>query len=525
MRPLETARRVGEGAARWLRRTAARRALPRYGPFWVSLELAAPVPDVPGRFASDRAETLFGVLETLEAIADEPRVHGVLLKLRGAPGGIACAQSLQRALGAVRARGKAIAAWAESLDLVSLYVASAADRLWIPETGRVFAVGLRADSWYLRDLLARFDVRPEIVRIGTHKSAGEMFTNQRMSDEQREQLGAIVSDGFDALVEGIAVGRGRSVDEVHAWIDRGRYTAADAHEAGLVDGFAPRDELAGRVGGVASPRAAQPSRPVLVEARSLWALRANARSGFRAPPPRIAVLFASGAISRGERARGIASRAAEQTLDALARDARVRGVVLRIDSPGGDALASDLLWRAVRALRREKPVVASIAEVAASGGYYLASAADCVLAERSSITGSIGVIGGKLDLSGLFERIGVGLDAVERGARAGMHSAARGFTDEERELVRGEMRSLYETFVARVAEGRGLAAAVVERAAEGRVFTGGRALALGLVDALGGPLEALAEVRRRAGLRRAEPVLVDLHPRVSVLRALSRWLR
>jgi protease-4 len=146
-----------------------------------------------------------------------------------------------------------------------------------------------------------------------------------------------------------------------------------------------------------------------------------------------------------------------------------------------------------------------------------------VIAERSSLTGSIGVIGGKLDLSGLFARIGVGIDGVERGAHAGMHSAARSFTDEERELVRSEMHALYDTFVARVAEGRGLAAAAVERAAQGRVFTGGRALGLGLVDALGGPLEALAEVRRRAGLSRAEPVLVDLHPRVSALRALSRW--
>ena len=267
LRPLETMRQLGEGAARWLRRVAARRALPRSGAFWVSIELPAPLHDVPGRFAGERAQTLLGVLQTLDAIADEPRVHGVLLSLRGEPGGLAAAQSLRRA----------------------------------------------------------------------------------------------------------------------------------------------------------------------------------------------------------------------------------------------------------------KPVVASVAEVAASGGYYIASAADCVIAERSSLTGSIGVIGGKLDLSGLFARLGVGLDAVERGARAGMHSAARGFTDEERELVRSEMHALYDTFVARVAEGRGLATTAVERAAQGRVFTGGRALGLGLVDALGGPLEALAEVRRRAGLSRAEPVLVDLHPRVSALRALSRW--
>jgi protease-4 len=523
LKPLETARRIGEGAARWLRRTAARRSLPRRGPFWVSLELPAPLHDVPGRFAGERAQTLLGVLQTLDAIADEPRVHGVLLSLRGAPGGLAAVQSLRRALDAVRARGKTIAAWAESLDLTSLYVASAADALWIPETGRVHAVGLRADAYYLRDLLAQLDVKPEVVRIGTHKSAGEMFTEHRMSDEQREQLEAILSDHFDALVEAIAAGRGQTPLRVREWIDRGRYTAAVALEAGLVDGFAYRDELEDKVGELASRLAVTPGRPDLVDARTLWVLRANARRTVRTPP-RIAVLFASGAISHGEHARGIASRAAEETLAALAKDARVRGVVLRIDSPGGDALASDLLWRAVRALRREKPVVASVGEMAASGGYYIASAADCVIAERSSLTGSIGVIGGKLDVSRLFQRLGIGHDAVERGARAGMHSAARGFTDEERELVRDEMHALYETFVARVAEGRGLATAAVERAAQGRVFTGGRALALGLVDALGGPLEALAEVRRRAGLRRAEPVLVDLHPRVSALRALTRWL-
>ena len=523
MRPLDAARQIGDGAARWLRRTVARRALPRSGAFWVSLELPSPLHDVPGGFARERAHTLLGLLQTLEAIADEPRAHGVLLELRGAPGGLAAAQSLRRALDAVRARGKAIAAWAESLDLVSLYIASAADRIWIPETGRVYAVGLRADAYYLRDLLDRFEVRPDVVRIGTHKSAGEMFTNQRMSDEQREQLDAIVADHFDALVEGIAAGRGRTGTQVREWIDRGRYTAADAREAGLVDDCAYRDELEDRLGELASRRAPAPGRPELVPAHALWTLRANARSGLREPPPRIAVLFASGAITRGSQARGIASHSAEELLAALAQDERVRGVVLRIDSPGGDALASDLLWRAVRALRREKPVVASVAEVAASGGYDIASAADCVIAERSSLTGSIGVIGGKLDLSGLFARIGVGIDAVERGARAGMHSPARSFTDEERELVRGEMRALYDTFVARVAEGRGLAAAAVERAAQGRVFTGGRGLALGLVDALGGPLEALAEARRRAGLSRAEPVLVDLHPRVSALRALSRW--
>ena len=494
----------------------------------MSLELPSPVPDVPGRFPAERAQTLLGVLETLEAIADEPRAHGVLLELRGAPGGLAAAQSLRRALDAVRARGKAIAALAESLDLVSLYVASRggpavdsgdrprATRSGCAPTPSTCAICSRGST-----------CGPSWCGSARTRARARCSRTSRMSDEQREQLEAIVSDGFDALVEGIAAGRGRT-DRAGARVDRPRAATPPPRRArpGSSTAAAYRDELEDRLGELASrlsPRAR--AARARATARALWALRANARSGFRAPPPRIAC------CSRAGRSRAASTRAGSRRarprrlLDALARDARVRGVVLRIDSPGGDALASDLLWRAVRALRREKPVVASLAEVAASGGYYLACAADCVIAERSSLTGSIGVIGGKLDLSGLFRRIGVGLDAVERGARAGMHSAARGFTDEERELVRGEMRALYETFVARVAEGRGLAAAAVERAAQGRVFTGGRALALGLVDALGGPLEALAEVRRRAGLRRAEPVLVDLHPRVSALRALTRWLR
>jgi protease-4 len=163
-------------------------------------------------------------------------------------------------------------------------------------------------------------------------------------------------------------------------------------------------------------------------------------------------------------------------------------------------------------------------DVAASGGYYLASAADKVFAEAGTLTGSIGVVGGKPNLEGLYRRIGVVRDAVERGARAGLLSEARGFTPDERSALREDMASLYATFVARVAEGRGLSPQAVERAAQGRVWSGARAQALGLVDALGGPLEALREARRRAGLRDGERVLVEAYPRLSALAGL-RWLR
>jgi protease IV len=527
--PRETVRRVGSGLARWVRRGLARRSLPRAERFWATLELPSPVLDVPLRhWGRDGITSLLGLLEALEAVAEDPRVPGLALRVGGPPGGLAKALALRRALDAVRARGKRVVAWAESLDLESLYVASAADRLWIPETGRVVALGLRADGFYLRDLLARIDVKPEVVRVGTHKSAAEMLTNDRMSDAQREQLEAILGDTFDVLVEGIATGRGLDPTAVRERIDRGLFGAPAAREAGLVDDLVYRDALEERLEREAARESALPSAAEWMDARVLANARdAGGARAWIAGPPRIAYVFASGAIGRGRGGRGIASREFEERLGRIAEDRRVRGVVLRIDSPGGDALASDLLWRAVRVLRREKPVIASLAEVAASGGYYLASAADRVLAEAATITGSIGVIGGKLDLSGLYRRLGVGVDAVEVGDRAGLHSSARGFTAAEREAVGGEMRELYATFLARVAEGRGLAVDAVERVAEGRVFTGRRALAHGLVDTLGGPLEALREVRQRAGLRATEPVVLDLHPRLprfAALRALSRWL-
>jgi protease-4 len=196
-----------------------------------------------------------------------------------------------------------------------------------------------------------------------------------------------------------------------------------------------------------------------------------------------------------------------------------------VDSPGGDAVASDLLWRALRRVGERKPVVASLGDVAASGGYFLAAGAGSVVAESATLTGSIGVVGGKLDLSGLYERLGVGKDSVERGARAGMLAEERAFTPEERKAVREEMQALYELFLARVGEGRSLPREAVHAAGGGRVWSGARARELGLVDALGGPLEALGELRRRAGIGAAEPWLVELHPRLPRLLHLRGWLR
>jgi protease-4 len=303
-------------------------------------------------------------------------------------------------------------------------------------------------------------------------------------------------------------------------------------EAGLADGCLYPDEVERALEALMPEPPGDrpgPRRVRLVEATLYHAIRVG-DTGWRPlfnGLPRIAYVVARGAIGSGRGHRGIASDGYRELFEVIRRDERVRGVVLRIDSGGGDAVASDLLCRSVSLVTEEKPVVVSMGDVVASGGYYMASAADEVLAEAGTVTGSIGVVGGKVNLEGLYRRIGVAKEAIERGARAGLLSESRGFTPDERSAVRGEMAALYETFVGRVARGRGLSVDDTREMAEGRVWSGSRARQIGLVDAIGGPLEALLAARRRAGLRRDEPVVIDRHPRlppIPGLRDLRRWI-
>lgn len=530
-------RRLVANATRAVRRIAASRAVSRHGPVWISLRLGPSVEEAsPPRFPFGRegGAGLLDVLRTLTAAASDPDVAGVLLRLEGAPRGFSHVAALRRAVDTVRAAGKPVAAYAETLGVADYWIASAATEVWIPEAGSLHLLGLRAESTFVRGLLEQLGIAPEVLRIGSYKSAGDMFTRDAMSPEQREQTEALLDDLYDELIAAVAAGRRLDADAVRARIDRGLFYGRAAVEAGLADRCLFPDEIEETLAQLA-PATIRPSRGSAgertsvrqVDASRYFALRAS-DPGWRplfGDLPRIAYVVATGMIRRGSGARGIASDALRGLLERLTKDAGIRAVVLRLDSPGGDGLASDLLWRAVRLVRREKPVVVSMGDVVASGGYYIACAADAVFAEASTLTGSIGVVGGKANLAPLYERLGVGKDAVERGARAGLLSAGRGFTPDERSALRAELGAVYDTFVRRVAEGRKLEPAAVEGVAGGRVWSGVRARAHGLVDAIGGPLEALREAGRRAGLGERERVLVELHPRrlrLPGLRALAQ---
>lgn len=516
--PLGPLRRLAQNGA-WLVRQGVARSYLR-GSWWLRVRLRSPLLEsrapllLPVREAP---QALVDLLATLEAAASDPRVDGVLVELAGAPRGLAQAEAVRRALLAVRAAGKPVVAYGEAIAAEELLVGSAATKLWMPPTGSLFLVGLRLEGLFLGELLQRVGVRADVVRIGEFKTAAETFLRREMSPEQREQLEGLLEDRFRALVRALSEGRRLEPDRVRQLIDEGPYPALEAAAAGLVDECLYRDEMEERLEALTPlppPERAGPRRVRIVDGPVYHALRV-ADPGWRPlfrELPRVAYVVASGTIHRGSGRRGVASEPFAAMIDALRRDERVVGVVLRVDSPGGDGLASDLLHHQLERLRRDKPVVVSMGEVAASGGYYLSVAGDAVLAEAPTITGSIGVVGGKVDLSGLYERLGIGRDAVELGTRAGILSEARSFTPGERTAVRREMEALYEAFLDRVARGRRLPGEVVRSLAGGRVMSGARAVEHGLVDRLGGPLEALAEVRQRAGLAAEERVLLDVLP-------------
>ncbi len=519
--------RIGANLRWGTRRLWSGAASPR-GSFVLRVRLASPVPELappswPPR--RDAGLPLLDVLRVLERAARDDQVACVLLRLEGSPGGWSRALTLHRAVAALRAAGKPVIAWSESYDTNDYVVAAAASHVLIAEAGGVGWTGLRLEGLFLRELLEKWGVAPDVVRVGAFKSAAEMFTREGYSPEHRAQLDAIAEEAWQALCGAIAAARGLGAETVSALADEGPFTSEAACEVGLIDGTAYPDEIEDRVRAWVPELANQDPLPLLDSVAYAWRHALPGPVPLGKALPRIAYQIAQGTVSRGRGNRGIHSETLLRTLRVLEEDEAVRAVVLRIDSGGGEVVASDLLWRGVARLAAEKPVVACFGDTAASGAYYLAAAAGTIVAEAGTLTGSIGVVGGKVDLSGLLGRLGIAVDQVERGQRAGLATATRGFTAQEREIVRAGMESAYDRFLARVAEGRGMPREAVHAVAQGRVWSGSAAIQQGLVDSLGGPLEALALARHAAGLSGEERVALEVHPRASAFGGLRELLR
>ncbi|MCO4771736.1 MAG: signal peptide peptidase SppA [Deltaproteobacteria bacterium] len=471
----------------------------------------------PRRFSSDEGPPLFSLLRQLRLAGEDASVRGVSLRVGSLAGGWAQIEELRQQVEELRRKGRTVFAYLDRPGHAELFLASACDHVTVAPMASVELVGLRAEVSFFKGTLAKAGVTPHFEAAGEYKSYGETFTRESMSPEAREALDLVLGDIHDGFVAGLAAGRDLTPSRVQELVDGGPYSAEEALEAGLLDAIeypdAWRRSMRRALGDVVpepgEPKTGATSRKERHQLVKLgrW-LRPNQhlQSLKRAISPKkaVVVLPLEGSIVDGDGpyapAGRIAPRPTTSILRALRRDEGVGAVVLRISSPGGSGLASDMMWRELKRLARVKPLVVSMGNVAASGGYYLAMAGDEVIADPLTITGSIGVVAGKFDIGELLEKLGIKRDVLSYGKNSGMNSLTRGWTESERERLRAHIEHFYEAFVGKAAACRGVEYDELAKHAEGRIWTGSQALERGLVDGLGTTWDAVRRAAVRAKL-------------------------
>ncbi|HEY5356985.1 MAG TPA: signal peptide peptidase SppA [Streptosporangiaceae bacterium] len=469
-------------------------------------------------------QVLSDVLDGLRRARADDRVRGLVARVGGRPIGLAVVQELRRAIREFGDAGKTTVAWAESFGEfsagnVSYYLATAFDSIFLQPSGDLGLTGIAVERVFLRGALDKIGADFQVAKRHEYKSAAEQLTERHFSEPAREETERLTASVTEQLAGAIADRRRLSREQVSQLIDRGPYLAAQALDAGLVDSLGYRDEV------YASIREQAGADAVLLYLGRYQRARALAERVRKLPAwhePVVALIHATGPIRRGRSGRGPLSGGAmgSDTIAAAIRSAssddQVRAVVLRVNSPGGSYVASDTIWReVVRARETGKPVVVSMGDVAASGGYFISMAADVIVAQPGTVTGSIGVLTGKPVLGETLGRAGITSDLILQGAHAAMFSQLRPFTPDEWALVDDWLDHIYADFTGKVAEGRRMTVERVHELARGRVWTGADALANGLVDELGGLDRALAVARGRAGLPDSAPVRA--YPRVRPL--------
>jgi len=459
------------------------------------------------------AVSLHALRGVLDAAARDPKVAGLVLIIKGLRGGSATASSVRSLLARWRSAGKkSVVHLPLGGGTREVYVAAAADRTLLGPQSSLAAVGFLSSTRYVRSALDKAGIVPVVTAKGQYKTAAERIERTAMSEPQREQVEALLDGVYGEVTAALAAGRRVDAEAARAMLDGAPYTGDEAVAAGLVDGVAYEDELARRVvdgGGEAGKKTR------MVHAQAWWAPRAALQPlAFRSAGV-IGVVNVHGAIA-GDAGLPFQAMALDERVIAAVRLARlhprVRGVILHVSSPGGSALASDRMHHELAALAAEKPLVTSMGDVAASGGYYVAVAAHAIVAQPTTVTGSIGVIGARVTLDPLFARLGVATEIVARGAHARLLDPLLPMSDDDRAAVEREIDRIYQAFLRVVADGRRKTVDEVHALAQGRVWTGADAHARGLVDHLGGFEDALDVLRQRIGRGADRLRVVTLRP-------------
>ncbi|HEX4589393.1 MAG TPA: signal peptide peptidase SppA, partial [Gemmataceae bacterium] len=482
-------------------------------------------------------------LDRLAKAKSDANVKAVVLQLDDLKIGWGKLDELRKAIADVRGSGKKVYAFLESADAKSLLTALACDKVGMPEGGEVMLKGIRAEITFYKDFFEKIHLQADFLQMGDYKGAAEPFMRSSMSPQFRKQLETVIDDFFEkSLVEALVKSRpdkNWTAEQVRKWIDEGAFTAKKAKELGLIDDIAYEDDFneqakaETKAEGVQLARNYAKDKPEDVDLSNPFAI-----FKLLAPPkpkvskkPKVAVIYAVGEIVNGRGIVGlfggdsvVGSTTMVEAIRDAEKDETVKAIVLRVDSPGGSALASDLMWKEL--VKCKKPVVASMGDVAASGGYYISMAATKIYAEPGTLTGSIGVVGGKIVTGGLFNWLGMKTDIISRGANSGLESSEKPWTESERAVMTRLMQEVYDQFLDKTVQGRTKAGIEMNKEklltlAGGRVWTGRQAKANGLVDELGTLDDAIAAAKKLADQEGKDLELLTLPRPRSIIEKLA----
>ena len=489
--------------------------------------------DLPEGFGADRLRELVGgrrsltvqdVVQDLKKAKTDPRINAVLVMPNGLPDAYwAKVQEVRDAILEFRTSRKPAFAYLEYGGQREYYLATACDRVFLMPTSPLELTGLASYEVFLRGTLDKIGAYPDLSHIGEYKTASNQLTETAFTRAHRQMAESLNTDLYEQLVRGIAQGRRKSEGEVRTLIDQGPFLPEAARDAGLVDTLAYEDQIDDLVPGVNGPMQ-------LIEGdRYARVSPAGSRSAAR-----VGVIYVAGTIASGRNGFDpiYGSLAGSETVVEQIREARadssLRAIVVRIDSPGGSSVASDVIWRELLITRRQRPdrpLVVSMSDLAASGGYYIATPAQAIVAQPGTLTGSIGIYSGKIVTGGTYRKLGMNIESVSAGRNAEMSSPVRRFSESERAKLQEQLRAFYDQFLQKVAASRGMSTEQADAVGQGRVWTGRQAKDAGLVDELGGFETALQVAKRRAHIAEdADVELVNYPARRGVLEVLMERL-
>jgi protease IV len=470
----------------------------------LTLRVAGSLPDYSPddpfkRWLGGPDQSLTGLVMQFKKAKVDKRIKAIVLDINMSGVGWGKAEEIRDAITDFRSSGKPVYGYIEFGLNKEYFIATACDKIIVPPPGELFINGLAADVMFFRGSLDKLGIYPDIYQIGKYKSAADMFTQKQMTDAHREYINSMLDDLFNRYVNTIAQARRKTPEEVRALIDNAPYNAIKAKEAGLIDEALYKDDFENQL----KKQLGYKDTDAFVAVRGADYRDVSPESLGLNKGEKVAVIYATGDIGSGSSQnspsgdQSVGSDTVAKALNDAAADKTIKAIVLRVDSPGGSGLASDIIWHAVEVANQKKPVVVSMSDVAASGGYYISASASKIIAQPSTITGSIGVLAGKPVMRGFYDWLGISNEYVLRGKTAGMFRETEKFSDDERAKFEEWIKTTYyQDFVPKVAKGRQKEAQYIDSVGQGRVWTGFQAKERGLVDEFGG-LDKAIEVAKQ----------------------------